>query len=289
MLGMLLWPAIKSHTLNVSLQALILNLTFTFSFAPWTGVVWAGWTVGVEMMFYAVFPVLLLTIRTTKATAVLVVVSIIVTYAARATLNVHYASHVAEYGYNWAYFSFAANLCYFALGIYAFRVSLLVDKTSIFSRWLLPVFATVLLGSLLIAQADNIWKDEAILWGVGFACLCVWQSTLPSRWSANVVFEYLGERSFSVYLLHPIIIFLLRNQIQGIYRSMTPYLDAHAYFVCGLLLLIPLLAFSELSFRLIEVPAINFGKKIIRRIRERDNTSARPCRDDLEQERTSSE
>ena len=225
MLGMLLWPAIKSHALNVSLQALILNLTFTFSFAPWTGIVWAGWTVGVEMMFYAVFPVLLLTVRTTKATVALVVISIIVTYAARSTLNVHYASHVAEYGYNWAYFSFAANLCYFALGIYAFRISLLVDKTSILARWLLPVFATVLLGSMLLAQ-PNVqmpWKDEAILWGVGFACLCVWQSTLPSRWSANRVFEYLGERSFSIYLLHPIIIFLLRNRLQGIYHALTPY------------------------------------------------------------------
>ena len=88
--GMVLWPLVKSHTLNVSLNALLLNLTFTFDFAPWTGIVLAGWTGGVEMVFYASLPVLLLTVRSTSATLMLVIISVFVSYAARSILNVHY-------------------------------------------------------------------------------------------------------------------------------------------------------------------------------------------------------
>lgn len=263
--AMLLWPAIKSHALNVSLQALILNLSFTFGFAPWTGIVWAGWTVGVEMLFYAIFPVLLLTLRTAKTTFLLLAISLIVSYAARSTLSLHYESHVAQYGYNWAYFSFAANLCFFILGIYAFRVAVLVDREAPMMRWFIPLGSTVLLGALILAKPGSElmpWKDEPILWGISFAGLCLWQSTRPGRWSANRFFEYLGERSYSVYLLHPVVIILLKNPLQGVYAALLPYLDSYAYFVCALLLLVPLLLLAETSYRLIEVPGIRFGKMI---------------------------
>jgi len=280
MAAMVLWPVIKSQTFAVSLQALMLNLTFTFGFAPWSGIVWAGWTVGVEMLFYAVFPILLLTIHTTTAMFVLVVISILVTYAARSTLHVHYEISISQYGYNWAYFSFAANLCFFAMGMYAFRLARRVDETSLMMRWLIPAFSVVLLGALMLAKPGSslmLWKGEPILWGVGFAALCLWQSAHPSRWSANRVFEYLGERSYSVYLIHPIVIMLLKNPIQGVYAALTPPLGAYAFFVCAALVLGPLLVLAEATYRLIEVPGIGFGKRVNSRIRGRASTSASAC------------
>jgi peptidoglycan/LPS O-acetylase OafA/YrhL len=270
MAGMVLWPVIKSQTLAVSLQALLLNLTFTFGFAPWSGIVWAGWTVGVEMLFYAVLPVLLLTIRTTSATLALAVISVFVTYAARSTLHVHYETSVSQYGYNWAYFSFAANLCFFAMGMYAFRLARQFDEASLMLRWFIPAFSVMLLGTLMLAEPGSplmLWKGEPILWGVGFAALCLWQSTRPSRWSANKVFEYLGERSYSVYLLHPVVLILLKNPIQGVYATLTPQLGAYAFFVCVPLVLVPLLVLTEATYRLIEVPGIEFGKTVNSRIR----------------------
>ncbi len=125
---MILWPAIKSQTFSIDFQTLLLNLTFTFGFAPWTGIVWAGWTIGVEMLFYVILPVLLLTIRTRSSTLLLVLLSILVTYAARTSLHEHYHYTVTLYKYNWAYFSFAANLCFFTFGMYAFRVARSIDR-----------------------------------------------------------------------------------------------------------------------------------------------------------------
>jgi peptidoglycan/LPS O-acetylase OafA/YrhL len=76
---MVIWLVTKWGTNAVKLDALLLNITFLFGLAPWSGIVWAGWTVGVEMIFYATLPVLLLTVRTTSATFIVVVISIIIT------------------------------------------------------------------------------------------------------------------------------------------------------------------------------------------------------------------
>lgn len=269
--GMVLWPVIKHHAPMVNLQTLLLNLTFTFGFAPWSGIVWAGWTVGVEMLFYAILPILLLTVRSRFSTLLLVVVSIIATYAARSVLHTHYENTVPQYGYNWAYFSFASNLCFFAMGMYAFRLARNMEQASSSIRWIIPMFSLGLLGILLLTAFDtplkSWWKADLILWGVGFTGLCVWQSTWPSGWSANRFFEHLGERSYSLYLLHPIVIVLLKNPIQSSYGVLTTHLGGYAFFICAVMVLVPLLLLSELSYRMIEVPGIKLGQRINRRVR----------------------
>lgn len=74
--GMVLWQLIKPHSLRVDFDVLLLNVTFAFGFAPWSSIVWGGWTIGVEMLFYVIFPVLLLTVRTAFATFLSVIITI---------------------------------------------------------------------------------------------------------------------------------------------------------------------------------------------------------------------
>jgi peptidoglycan/LPS O-acetylase OafA/YrhL len=270
--GMILWPAVKSGAWSVDFQALLLNLTFTFGFAPWKGIVWAGWSVGVEMLFYAIFPVLLMTVRTRIGTMVLLAISILVTYAARSALDVHYEHTVPLYRYNWAYFSFAANLCFFAMGMYAFRVVHTIDINSAAIRWYIPVAAVALIAALLLTDVGRplklLWKADLIVWGLAFAALSIWQSTWPSRWSANRLFEYLGERSYSIYLLHPVVIVVLKSPIQSAYAMLTPHLGAYAFFACAGLTLLPLLILSEVTYRLVELPSIRLGQRINDRKRQ---------------------
>lgn len=268
--GMVLWKAFRWQIFEQSLETMVLNLTFTFGFAPWVGIIKGGWTVGVEMLFYAIFPVFLLTVRSMPATLVLLLLSVTVTYAARSTLQTHFESHVSQYGYNWAYFSFPANLCYFVFGILAFRVAAHADKSSTTIRWLVPAFSVVTLGALMFAKPGSVlfqWKDEAIVWGLGFGSLCLWKSTRPSPWCANRFFEYLGERGYSIYLLHPIAIVLLKSALQDVYALLIPQVGAYAYFACFIVLLVPLLLLAELTYRFIEVPGIAFGSSMAKKSR----------------------
>lgn len=266
MASITLWPAILHGKWSIDFQALLLNLTFTFGLVPWKGIVWAGWSVGVEMLFYAIFPVLLVTVRTRVGTMKLLALSILVTYAARGALDAHYEHTVSLYRYNWAYFSFAANLCFFVMGMYAFRVVHTVDRDSAAMRWFIPALCVSLIAGLLFTDLGKplrlLWKADLIVWGLAFAALSIWQSSRPSRWSANRICEYLGERSYSIYLLHPVVIVLLKAPVQATYSALIPHIGAYAYFACAIVILLPLLMISELTYRLIEIPFIQQGKTI---------------------------
>jgi peptidoglycan/LPS O-acetylase OafA/YrhL len=162
------------------------------------------------------------------------------------------------------------------MGIYAYRLGHQITKTSLVSRFFIPLFSVLFLACLLLAAPSGPlrqWKSEPILWGIGFSALCVWQSTRPSRWCANLFFQYLGERSYSLYLLHPVVLILFKSSLQNVYSTLTPQFGAYAFFVCAALVLLPLLVLSELTYRLIEVPGIEFGRRINFRIRHRASIS----------------
>jgi peptidoglycan/LPS O-acetylase OafA/YrhL len=272
MAGMILWPRIVSGAWQFDFPTILLNLTFTFGFAPWTGIVWAGWSVGVEMIFYAIFPVLLMTIRTRASTVHFVIASILVTSAASTLLDAHYTHTVSLYDYNWGPLSFVSNLCFFAMGMYAFQVVNTVENDSRIMRWFVPSISVAILCALLFTDiGDHLksyWNVDMILWGIGLAALCTWQAAWPSRWSTNKIFTYIGERSYSIYLLHSVMIFLLSKRIQDLYETLTPYFGSYAYFFCMALVLIPLIALAEVTYRLIEVPFIRAGRRVISRRRD---------------------
>lgn len=252
---------------GIDIPTLLLNLTFTFNFAPWSEMVPAGWAIGVEMIFYVLLPVLLLTVHSAKSALILMAITIPISIALRSILNIHYGSTIAQYQLNWSYFSFGANICFFAMGIYAYRLSQKMKSSG--SRVLnqvIPIFSLALLGILMLTELDKPLKGlgrfDLILWGLGLMALCAWQSHQPGKWCANRFFEHVGERSYSVYLLHPIVILLLRNPIQDMYNAFTPYVGYYSFFLCGAILIAVLLVLSEVTYRLIEIPGIRYGQRI---------------------------
>ena len=102
-----------------------------------------------------------------------------------------------------------------------------------------------------------------MVWGFGLAALCLWQSTRPSFIIAHGLFQYLGERSFSIYLVHPVVIEFLKSFIFKNYEKFLPFIGAYAFFVCAILILAVILIFVELTYRLIEVPGIHLGRRLI--------------------------
>ena len=58
------------------LSVILFNITFLYNFLPdhVASIVWAGWTLGVEMLFYAAFPLLILTLRSLRSSLVFFVI-----------------------------------------------------------------------------------------------------------------------------------------------------------------------------------------------------------------------
>ena len=247
-------------------NSILLNMTFTFGFVPFSGFIWGGWSVGVEMIFYAIFPVLLQTIRTHRSSLVLLVMSIVVSYLIKQALHAQHIALIPQPRWDWSYFAFASNIGFFAMGIYAYQVSCLY-KGSILASRIVPWFAVIIIGGLMFFDAGKYFRGngrwDSVIWGLGLMALCVWQSVSPSLFFANRIFEYLGERSFSIYLLHPVVIVLLKDHLARIYEALQPHLGPTSFFVCAALIIALVLVFAEFTYRLIEVPGIRFGRKLL--------------------------
>lgn len=80
---------------------------------------------------------------------------------------------------------------------------------------------------------------------------------------ANRIFEYMGERSFSIYILHPVVIFFSKDHLFRTYEALQPVLGSSAIFVCAILTIALVLVFAEFTYRLIEGPGIKFGRNLV--------------------------
>lgn len=256
---------ISTGGIVTDLNSILLEMTFTFGFVPFSDFIWGGWSVGVEMIFYTIFPVLLLTIRTCRLALVLLVLSIIISYLIRSALHTQYITTIPQTKWDWSYFAFASNMCFFAMGIFAYKMSCLY-KESITSIRIISLFAVMTIVGLMFFDTGKYFGSgrwDIVIWGLGLMALCIWQSVSPGFFIANRIFEHLGERSFSIYLLHPVIIFFSKQHTVRIYELLVPYIGLNAFFVCAVLIIVTVLMFAEFTYRLIEVPGIGFGRKLI--------------------------
>ena len=249
---------------------ILLNLTFTFGFVPPSGIVWGGWSVGVEVIFYAIFPVLLLLVKPHKPSLLLLlllVVSIIVSGALRSVLHLQGSNVESSSKFDWSYFSFPSNICFFLMGLYVYLVVKFHGRHSTLLRVHAPIATTAIIAGLLFSDVGLLIYSSArwdiVLWGFGLSVLCAWQANRPSRVIASGVLQYFGERSYSIYLMHPVIIFALKSYLLKIYTLCFPAIGAYSYFICSSILIVSILPCVEITYRLIEVPGINLGRRLI--------------------------
>ena len=248
---------------------IFMNITFTFGFVPFSGFVWGGWSVGVEMIFYVVFPVVLLLVKSHRSALWLLFFMIVTSSAMRIGLHEQYLTMVPRPRWDWSYFAFVSNMCFFGMGIYVYRVSQMFgDRHSLIRVWV-PLVTLSIISGLLFFDLGRLFAGsgrlDIIIWGMGLSALCLWQSVLPSAVIANKFFEHMGERSFSIYLLHPIVIATSLPLIAKAYNTTSLYIGSYAYFVCMVLVVTAVLVCAEFTYRFVEVPGINLGRKLISR------------------------
>jgi peptidoglycan/LPS O-acetylase OafA/YrhL len=266
----LLRQVVSAGQLITGLGTVILNMTFTFGLVPFSSLVWGGWSIGVEMIFYVFFPLSILAIRTPWTAFLLLIVAILGSYCIRSALYVEYLTASPKSEGDWSYFSLGSNACFFAMGIFAYRASVFYQK-DVFSTTIVSGLTIALLCAFMFLGAGKYFfsagRSDIIIWGLGFMGLCIWQSRRPAGLVANSFFEYLGERSFSIYLLHPIIIFFTKDYVVDTYRLLQLGIGQMAFFVCAAVVILLVLSCAEVAYRFIELPGISAGKKLISKLR----------------------
>lgn len=190
----------------LSWQMLLENLTFTFGLHhPNLALVVGGWSIGLEMMFYASFPFLAALFRSPAALAAGALATSVLAWSYSAS-DVQNASDASRFN---AYVLMQNHAFAFLLGGLLAKL-----RPFVVARIALPVaFATLSLGALCwIASGPLVIDHFDVVLGirragyVAAAAMCVGLAACTQTASARVAawLERFGELSYPVYLLHPL-------------------------------------------------------------------------------------
>ncbi|RNJ47842.1 acyltransferase [Mesorhizobium erdmanii] len=191
-----------------SWSAIAANISFVFNFIPGmgyqTGMVLAGWTIGVEMAFYLVFPFIYARTKSVTLAIRALIVAFFVAAAFRAVIG-NLVADPASY-INQSIFGLVPM---FVFGIVAFYVVQTAGEWKYKREIGAVLLASVPLQFYVIING-LVPFGPAIYWqGPMFGCLLVGLYLLPLRLLVNAATVWLGNISYSIYLVHsPVIVAL---------------------------------------------------------------------------------
>ncbi len=249
-----------------SWKTILLDAFFGFNFIPGkeAGIVWASWTLGVEMIFYLLFPLIFRYVNDLwKAMCFFFLTLLVAGFYANLLTYLPLTTSERESFY---FFSFFHQLPVFALGILAFYIFERSIQNRTRPRNLALALAAIaaygwsalLTGRLQFLFDSFYW--EAILYSVLLLGLAVY----PLRILVNRVTRFYGRISYSVYLNHPTLIYALIPTYRVIYTLPMPV--TLQYGTALLLTLVPLTSLSYVTYRFIEQPGILLGSRLIKKL-----------------------
>lgn len=238
---------------------------FIFNFIPQhvQGFVAASWSIGVEMAFYFIFPLLLFVITNTRRAFAFFALTVLIKF-----FWVHAFTGASPVLRSFGNFFLVAHLDYFAAGILAFFVWTRIAGSRETTRLGTIIIVTALALMLGLYARQTVltigpvigWDNTAfaikIAWGLALATFVIGVSMSPVRVLVNDVTQTLGKASFSIYLWHPVVITVLITTgayaaIYGALGSGTP-----AFLLCSLLTFLLVYPLSLASYRWIEAPGM---------------------------------
>ncbi|WP_065428677.1 acyltransferase family protein [Stenotrophomonas maltophilia] len=241
---------------------IIANATFTFNLFPgWDqGIVWASWAVGVEMLFYAIFPVLYLWVNDgRRAWMFLLALLGLAALAGTGSLGARMEASLGSYGW-------LTHAPVFAMGLVAYHAYNALSRLPSAQARGWGMVLNIAGGLVLLLVMTGIvggWSGASQwqLAGLGYLALLVGCSQCPPRWLINRATAWLGTVSYSLYLGHPIVIALL-GPVFGRLLAVTGG-GTTGYLLCAALVLAVALPLAALGHRCIEAPMIRLGKRVM--------------------------
>lgn len=253
-----------------SLPSLLLAFGFAFNLNPSMvdGIAPASWSVGVEMLFYAIFP-FVPALAATLPRAILLTVAF-------AALSVGHAflAHKFKLNPSFVTHGLVFNLPYFGFGLVAYRLLRITPArwgaTLSFSGLALIVAVWAASPIFSIPTAGGVVNVLYMLaWGAPFAVLCLGMALSPPALLSNRVTQFLGRISFGVYLGHPQVIFVLDRL--GVYARIREIQGGSGvtFPLAVLVTSAVVIVLGWALFRFVESPGIALGRRLAGRLAPR--------------------
>ena len=228
------------------------------------GIVWASWTIGVEMVFYLVFPLLFARFRSLPSLIALAFAALLGTVVFHElVVNLPVPAAVQSSFYQ---FSFFRHFPVFIIGMLCW---LIFNCFVVNREHGLSVGATLILGSLwaycaLLNGALNVGFPDPTTGKQSSIRLCYSGSPYCLlRYSLTGLSLFAGKISFSIYLLHPPTIFFLIPVYRRIYCLGLPV--SGSFLLCFGVTLGLVLPASLVTCHWVEAPGMKLGKQFLAR------------------------
>jgi peptidoglycan/LPS O-acetylase OafA/YrhL len=241
-----------------------------------------GWSVAIEMMFYLCLPLLHRVVRSLRDAVALAFGLFLLALAAHAVLmsgpvvrtamaHVPGVRDVNDWQNGFVYLWLVNQLPVFGLGIVAYYIHRKIagrDRT--WGNLLLAIAAFMMLA---MVTGGYPLLPAHVMYGIAFVILATACSFYSSPVVVNRATAIIGTLSFSMYLTH----FAVRDVLDHFLREASMARHPPVYLtVFFSLLLIGTIAVSAVTYQLIEVPGMNLGRKIIKRLSAPREPAAMP-------------
>jgi peptidoglycan/LPS O-acetylase OafA/YrhL len=261
------------------------TMTFTHGWHPYTfnSIVPGGWSIAVEMTFYAVFPLLFAWIDSAAKAAFVTAVSLGWMVGLHVSLNgmVRDAFFPDADPNAWVFFErlwFPAQFVVFALGMWLYHLLQHRPVTEALRSRAVAVSLAVVsaTGAAWLASRPKLFLPEYCWFAIVLAgfVLSLASGCLP--WITNRIVRRIGELSYSCYLVHFAALGIALRSFGISLMETTPYFEGgtdltnSVYFI-GLtaVTLAITLPVAAITLRLVENPGIRCGKSLIRFLESR--------------------
>lgn len=257
--GHFLWSWSESATV------LFLNFTFLFGLVPteYESLVMAGWSIGIEMLFYLLFPVIIILMRGIKKSLIIFIASLIMSsiiYRVYSEMGLH----------SYAYMNAITQAPFFIAGILTFRLWEFKGFEKSKYAWLLLLLALILVFVLTtsskftaLLDSEKFLGSGRNIWAIIFCLIIYSYCNIKIPFLSSGPMVWIGQRSYSIYLLHPIILIaMVKNNLINLLNS---HEVNDGFFYGAIIALAATLLASSITFTYIEKIGISFGNKLIAR------------------------
>jgi peptidoglycan/LPS O-acetylase OafA/YrhL len=240
-----------------SFSNILLSMSFLFNLVPGhqEGIVWASWTIGVEMLFYVAFlPLYRLGI---KWQIVIILAALILFGILGCFVSIGYM-----------YWSFIGYFPLFVFGMIAFELYSYVrtrDSAKILGRLLIGIGVTII---VLCIFENPVGRNLIFRFpvGVGYSAVLLGGVLCHPKVLSVKPLLFYGRISYSLYLVHAPIIYACSRLFSVVSANVSGDL---AYVVCAIITLSIATVCAHMMYEFIEKPGIRLGAVLLKMISER--------------------
>lgn len=250
-------------SLPISFHDVVINASLLFGLVPGKheSIVWAGWSIGVEIIFYLIFPVIAALVNSLRSGVLALAIMFLISSTFYTTAE---NMDVGSY----AYMNIITHMPTFLSGIMAFLLWRHIGfvHNAIWGSILLIITLCLMSSVMFLPSTYNVLvmasgvRLDLYIWSIMFMMLILSMCLWPSRLFVNKLSTGLGRISFSLYLWHPLIIVSLLELYSKIFAVLGSGLLV--FLVCTLLTVFTISFISSFSFKYIEKPGMDYGKRL---------------------------